>query len=153
MTCALIGQRTAIDGATPSNSRERRKHCTHENKAQAGACVLLSQDEARFPLVPTLGTTLGVQGHRPLVGTWDNKDHVYCFAALNRVTGQLTTRWLDQPAHRKAKPGHSKQQRLQAAFAVHRRDMARAYPARVSPEVVITMDNAPWHRGAGVAAV
>jgi hypothetical protein len=54
--------------------------------------VLLSQDEARFPLVPTLRTTLAVKGFRPLVGTWDNKDLVYCFAALNLVSGQLTTR-------------------------------------------------------------
>jgi hypothetical protein len=35
--------------------------------------VLLSQDEARFPLVPTLRATLGVKGYRPRVGTWDNK--------------------------------------------------------------------------------
>jgi hypothetical protein len=48
-----------------------------KKKAQAGACVLLSQDEARFPLVPTLRATLGVKGHRPTVGTWDNKDQVY----------------------------------------------------------------------------
>jgi hypothetical protein len=49
---------------------------------------LLSQDAARFPLVPTLCTTLGVKGQRPLVGTGDNKDLVYCCAALNLVTGQ-----------------------------------------------------------------
>jgi hypothetical protein len=115
--------------------------------------VLLSQDEARFPLVPTLCTTLGVKGHRPLVGTWDNKDLVYCFAALNLVTGQLTTRLLDQPSHSKVKTGHSKQQRLQAAFVGHLRDIARAYPASTSAEVVITIDNAPWHRGAGVDEV
>lgn len=112
--------------------------------------MLLSQDEARFPLVPTLHVTLGVKGQRPLVGTWDNKDLVYCFAALNLVTGRLTTRVLDQPSRSKAKTGHSKQQRLQAAFAVHLRDIARAYPASRYPEVVITIDNAPWHRGAGV---
>jgi len=115
--------------------------------------VLLSQDEARFPLVPTLHATLGVKGHRPMVGTWDNKDQVYCFAALNLVTGQLTTRLLEQPARSKAKTGHSKQQRLQTAFVAHLRDMARAYPARMFPEVVITIDNAPWHRGAGVEQV
>jgi hypothetical protein len=115
--------------------------------------VLLSQDEARFPLVPTLHATLGVKGHRPMVGTWDNKDLVYCFAALNLVTGQLTTRLLDQPSHSKVKTGHSKQQRLQAAFAVHLRDIARAYPASTYAEVVITIDNAPWHRGAGVDRV
>jgi len=109
--------------------------------------VLLSQDEARFPPVPTLQATLGVKGHRPIVGTWDNTDQVYCFAALNGVTGPLTTHLVEQPARSKAKTGLSKQQRLQVAFAAHLRDIARAYPARQYPEVIITMDNAPWHRG------
>jgi DDE superfamily endonuclease len=115
--------------------------------------VLLSQDEARFPLVPTLHATLGVTGYRPTVGTWDNKDQVYCVAALNLVTGQLTTRLLEQPARSKAKTGQSKQQRLQGAFAAHLRDIARMYPASTYPEVVITIDNAPWHRGAVVEEV
>jgi hypothetical protein len=115
--------------------------------------VLLSQDAARFPLVPTLRTTLGVKGHRPLVGTWDNKDQVYCCAALHVVTGQLTTRLLEPPARSKAKTGQSKQQRLQVAFAAHLPDVARAYPARESPEVVITIDTAPWHRGALIEQV
>jgi len=69
-------------------------------------------------------------------------------AALNIVTGQLTTRLLEQPARSTAKTGQNKQQRLQVAFAAPLRDIARAYPARVYPEVVITIDNAPWHRGA-----
>jgi transposase len=116
-------------------------------KAQRGECVLLSQAAARFPLVPTLRATLGVQGPRPTVGTWDNKAQVYCFAALNVVHGQRTTRLLEQPARSKAQPGQRQQQRLQAAFAVHLRDIARAYPASQYPAVVITMDNAPWHRG------
>jgi hypothetical protein len=94
-----------------------------------------------------------VKGHRPTVGTWDNKDQVYCFAALNVVTGQLTTRLLEQPARSKARLGQSKQQRLQVAFAAHLRDIARAYPASQYPEVVITIDNAPWHRGALMAQV
>ena len=92
--------------------------------------MLLSQDEARFPLVPTLRATLGVKGHRPTVGTWDNKDLVYCFAALNVVTGQLTTHLREQPARSKAKTGQSQQQRLQVGFAAHLRDLARASPAR-----------------------
>jgi hypothetical protein len=100
-----------------------------------------------------LGTTLGVQGQRPLVGTGDNKDLVDCFAALNLVTGQLTTRLLDQPSHSKAKTGRSKQPRLQAAFAMPLRDIARASPASTSAEVVSTIENAPWHRGAGVDEV
>ena len=110
--------------------------------------MLLSQDEARFPPVPTLQATLGVKGHRPVVGTWDNKDQVYCVAALNVVTGQLTTRRLEQPARSKAKTGQSKQQRLHVAFAAHLRDIARAYPASRYREVGITIANAPWHRGA-----
>jgi hypothetical protein len=110
--------------------------------------VLLSQDEARFPLVPTLRATLGVKGYRPMVGPWANKDQVYCLAALNVVTGQLTTRLLEQPARSKAKTGQSKQQRLQVACAAHLRDIARAYPASAYSEVVITIDNAPWHQGA-----
>jgi DDE superfamily endonuclease len=110
--------------------------------------VLLSQDEARFPLVPTLRATLGVKGYRPMVGTWDNKDQVYCLAALNVVTGQLTTRLLEQLARSKAKMGQSKQQRLQVAFAAPLQDIARAYPASTYSEGVITIDNAPWHQGA-----
>src|SRR6516165_5314739 len=73
---------------------------------------------------------------------------VSCCAALNVVTGQLTTRLLEQPARSKAKTGLSKQQRLQGAFAAHLRDIAWAYPASQYPEVVITIDHAPWHRGA-----
>ena len=94
-----------------------------KKKRRQGQCVLLSQDDACFPFVPTLRTTLGVKGHRPLVGTWDNKEQVYCFAALNLVTGQLTTRLLEQPTRSRAKLGRSKQQRLQAAFVAHLQDI------------------------------
>ena len=90
---------------------------------------MLSQDEARFPLVPTLCTTLGVKGHRPVVGTWDNKDLVYSFATMNVVTGQLTTRLVESPAKAKPRTGLSKTARLQHAFATHLRDIARTYPA------------------------
>jgi transposase len=112
---------------------------------------LLSQDEARFPLVPTLRATLGVKGHRPVVGTWDNKDLVYSFAAMNLVTGQLTTRLVESPAERKPRSGGSKTARLQQAFAAHLHDLARAYPATLGKPVLITIDNAPWHQGAGIA--
>jgi hypothetical protein len=82
------------------------------------------------------------------VGTWDTKDLVYGFAALNVVTGQVTTRLLEQPARSTAKTGQSKQQRLQAAFAAHLCDIARAYPVSGYRPGLITIDNAPWHRGA-----
>ncbi len=108
---------------------------------------MLSQDEARFPLTPTLRATLGVKGHRPLVGTWDNKDLVYCYAAVNICNGKLTTRLLEQPTRLKEKTGQSKTRRLQIAFAAHLRDIARAYPAEKHCDVFIMIDNAPWHRG------
>lgn len=103
--------------------------------------------------MPTLRATLGVKGHRPRVGTWDNKDQVYCLAAPNLVSGRLTTRLLDSPAHVKAVTGRSKVRRLQEAFAAHLRDVARTYPARRHPRVVVVIDNAPWHCGAPMRQV
>src|SRR5512144_2482743 len=94
--------------------------CT-QKKAEAGECILLSQDEARFPMVPTLRTPLGVKGHRPLVGTWDNKDLLYAFAALDGVNGRLTTRLVASRARAKAKLDKSKTRRLQEGFAAHLR--------------------------------
>ena len=107
---------------------------------------MISQDEARFPLVPTLHTTLGVKGHRPVVGTWDNKDLVYSFAAMNVVSGQLTTRLVESPAKAKRQTGLSKTVRLQHAFAAHLSDLARTYPASLGKPVLGTIDNAPWHQ-------
>jgi hypothetical protein len=96
-------------------------------------------------MVPTLQTTaLGVKGHRPVVGTDDNKALVYTFAAVNILSGQLTTRLIDSPARATAKTGKSKTRRLQEAFAKHLRDIARAYPAGQHAFVVLTIDNAPW---------
>ena len=103
--------------------------------------------------MPTLRATLGVKGHRPVVGTWDNKDLVSSFASMNVVTGQLTTRLLESPAKATRRPGSSKTARVQAAFAAHLRDLARAYPAPLGKPVILTLDNAPWHQGAGIAEV
>jgi transposase len=109
---------------------------------------LLSQDEARFAMIPTLRTTLGVKGHRPLVGNLDCHDVLYVFGALNLVTGRLTTCLVERP-----RTTRSKQRYLQAAFARHLRDIARAYPAEQFPRVVVVIDKASWHRGALVTAV
>lgn len=103
--------------------------------------------------MPTLRTTLGVKGQRPVVGTWDNKDLVYAFAALEVVGGRLTTRLLDSPARAKATTGKSKTRRLQEAFASHLRDIARRYPRQWYSRVVVIIDNAPWHRGRLMTAV
>ena len=109
--------------------------------------MLLSQDEARFPLVPTLQATLGVKGHRPVVPTRDNKDLLYVFAVVNLVSAALHTNTLESPKDAKKKTGKSKTRRMQEAFAEHLRHVAKVYPAQQHQEVVLLIDNAPWHRG------
>jgi transposase len=116
-------------------------------KAGSGELVLLSQDEARFPMVPTLGATLGVKGQRPTVGTRDCKDLLYTFAVVNVVTASLHSNLLESPARGKRKTGKSKVRRMQEAFAAHLRHVARLYPADEHKRVVLIIDNAPWHRG------
>jgi hypothetical protein len=117
-------------------------------KARAGELVLLSQDEARFPMVPTLAAALGVKGHRPVVGTRDCKDVLYVFAVLNLISGALhaNTHASLRAANRRS--GESKNRRMQRAFADHLRHVAAVYPAGRFKRVVLTIDNAPWHRGA-----
>jgi transposase len=109
--------------------------------------VLLSQDEARVPMAPTLQATLGVKGHRPVVGTRDCKDVLSVFAVLNLISGALHTTTLEslQAANRKSK--QSKTRRMQRAFAFHLRHVGRMYPRARYGRVVLTIDNAPWHRG------
>jgi hypothetical protein len=109
--------------------------------------VLLSQDEARFSMIPTLRTSLGVKGHRPLVGNLDCHKYLYVFGALNVVSGRLATRLVERPRPTKKGPP-SKRRHLQQAFARQLRDIARAYPAAQYPCVVLVIDRAPWHKGA-----
>jgi transposase len=116
-------------------------------EADAGELVLLSQDEARFPMVPTLGATPGVKGQRPVVGTRDCKDLLYTFAVVNVVTASLHSNLLESPARAKQRTGKSKVRRMQEAFAAHLRHVARLYPADKNKRVVLIIDNAPWHRG------
>jgi transposase len=116
-------------------------------QAEAGESVLLSQDEARFPMVPTLGATLGVKGHRPIVGTRDGKDLLDVFAVINVVTAAVHTNLLESPARAKQTTGKSKTRRMQEAFAAHLRHVGRPYPAKGHERVVLIIDNAPWHRG------
>src|SRR6266487_2742227 len=105
-------------------------------------------------MIPLLRMTLGITGHRPVVGNLDGHDMVYVFGALNLVTGQLTTRIVERGrAQGKGQPSTSGQRRLQAAFARHLRDIARAYPDAQYPRVVLVIDNAPWHQGALITEV
>jgi transposase len=109
--------------------------------------VLLGQDEARFPMVPTLQATLGVKGHRPVVGTRDNKDLLYVFGVVNLTSAALHANTLESPKDAKKRTGKSKTRRMQEAFADHLRHVAKVYPAEKYEEVVLLIDNAPWHRG------
>jgi transposase len=109
--------------------------------------VLLSQDEARFPTVPTLAATLGVKGHRPVVGTRDCKDVLYVFGVLNPLTGAVHATTLESLQKANRMSADSKTRRMQRAFASHLRHVGRVYPKERHGRVVLTIDNAPWHRG------
>jgi transposase len=98
-------------------------------------------------MVPTVTATLGVKGHRPVVGTRDCKDVLYVFAVLNLVSGAVHSNTLEslQAANRKSED--SKTRRMQRAFAEHLRHVGRMHPREQCQRVVLTIDNAPWHRG------
>jgi transposase len=101
-------------------------------------------------MVPTLAATLGVKGHRPSVGTRDCKDLLYVFAVVNVVTAALHATTLESPKGAQKKTGKGKTRRMQEGFAAHLRHVGRAYPRDRHPRVVLTIDNAPWHRGGPV---
>jgi hypothetical protein len=65
-------------------------------KARVWDLVLLSEDEARFSMILTLRTPLRLKRHRPIMGNLNCHDLVYAFGTFNLVTGQLTTRPVDQ---------------------------------------------------------
>ena len=98
-------------------------------------------------MVPTLTATLGVKGHRPVVGTWDNKDLLHVFAVVNLTTAAVHANLVDSPKGANKATGKSKTRRLQEAFAAHLRHVARMYPAADHRRVVLLIDNAPWHAG------
>jgi transposase len=103
-------------------------------------------------MVPTLTATLGVKGHRPVVGTWDCKHLLYVFAVANLVSGAVHANLVASPKDAKATTGKSKTRRLQEAFAAHLRHVGRMYPVGTHRRVVILSDNAPWHAGEPVRA-
>jgi len=100
-----------------------------------------------MPMVPTLQATLGVKGHRPKVGTRDCKDLLYLLCVVNLISGALHGNTLLCPKDAKKKTGKSKNRRMQEAFADHLRHVGRVYPAEAHKEVVLLIDNAPWHTG------
>ena len=107
----------------------------------------MSQDEARFQMVPTLTATLGVKGHRPVVGTRDCKDTLYVFGVLNLVSGAVHANTLESLQKKNRASTDSKTRRMQRAFAAHLHHVGRVHAREKNPRVVLTIDNAPWHRG------
>jgi transposase len=136
-----------LRGDPVRQAQAREEMADFKEAAGRGELVSLSQDEARFPMVPTLSATLGVKGFRPTVGTRDCKDLLYVFAAVDTVTGGLHTNTVESPARAKRTTGKSKTRRLQEAFAAHLRHLAARYPVGLHKRVVPAIDNAPWHRG------
>jgi transposase len=136
-----------LRGNPEKQAQARRDIAELKARAEAGEVVLLSQDEARFPMVPTAAATLGVKGHRPEVGTWDCKDLLYVFAVVNLLSAAVHSNTLESPKDVKKRTGKSKTRLLQEAFAEHLRHVGRVYPAHRYPEVVLLIDNAPWHAG------
>jgi transposase len=98
-------------------------------------------------MVPTLAATLGVKGHRPLVGARDCKDLLYVFAVVNLASAAVHANTLESPKDARKRTGLSKARRMQEAFASHLRHVGRVYPRERPPRVVLVIDNAPWHRG------
>jgi hypothetical protein len=154
--CRYEGSMCQVSGAFWSyffleapTMRTRKLHCPDEALPTLETFLQQTQEARVCRRAPAVREV--IKGQRPTVSTWDNKDQVDCCAALHVVTGQLTTRLLEQPACSPAQTGQSQQQRWQGAFAAHLRDSARASPARPYPEVVIPMDHAPWHHGALIA--
>ena len=98
-------------------------------------------------MVPTLTATLGVKGHRPIVGTRDCKDVLYVFAVPNLLSGAVHANTLGSLQEENRKSEDSKTRRMQRAFADHLRHVGKVYPKERSGRVVLTIDNAPWHRG------
>lgn len=94
---------------------------------------------------------MGVKGHRPEVGTRDNKGLLYVLAVMNLATAAVHATTLECPVVRKKAGRPSKTRRMQEAFAAHLRHVGRVYPQERHRRVVLVIDNAPWHRGQPVA--
>jgi transposase len=99
-------------------------------------------------MVPTLAASLGVKGHRPVVGTRDCNDVPYVFGVVDLATGVIHATTLESRQAANRKRGESKTRRMQRSVAEHLRHVGRLYPGERCPRIVLMIDDAPWHRGA-----
>ena len=66
---------------------------------------------------------------------------------LNLISGAVHANTLESLQKENRKSSDSKTRRMQRAFADHLRHVGRVYPKGKNKRVVLTIDNAPWHRG------
>jgi transposase len=66
---------------------------------------------------------------------------------VNLLSAALHTNTLESPKDASKKTGKSKARRMQEAFADHLRHVGQVYPQERHKEVVLLIDNAPWHSG------
>lgn len=72
---------------------------------------------------------------------------MYVFAVLNLLSGAGHANTLESLQKENRKSADSKTRRMQRAFADHLRHVGRMYPKEKNKRVVLTIDNAPLHRG------
>src|SRR5262245_4390136 len=96
---------------------------------------------------PTLAATPGVKGHRPAGGTRAGQDVPHGVAVLNVDRGAVHSSTSESLQAANRKSPDSKTRRMQRAFAAHLRHVGKTYPREKFRRVVLTIDNAPWHRG------
>ena len=138
MACDRIGRRTAICEATPEAAGGPEELAALKKSPYGGVRAAKRRRNAL-----SAGADLapdGGEGPSPPVGTWDHKDLVYCFSALNVVTGQFTTRLLEQPARTKRRPARANSSAYRWPL---RRTCATALSASMYAAVIITIDTAP----------
>jgi hypothetical protein len=99
-------------------------------------------------MIPTLRTTWGLTGPRPVVGHLDGPERGSVFGALPLVTGRLPTRLVARRrAHGPRAPALPRPRHRHAACARPVQDIGRAYPAAPDPQVGLVIAKASWQRG------
>ena len=81
------------------------------------------------------------------MGRRDGKGVPYGLAATNLLPGVLHANTLESLPASGRRSQEGKTRRMQQAFAAHRRHVGRVYPRGQCRRVVLTIGNAPWHRG------
>ncbi|MFO0627220.1 MAG: transposase [Polyangiales bacterium] len=110
-----------------------------------------SRDEARFDGADAGAHARAQAGQRPIVARRTTRTSSRLrLAQRHRRTADHAA--VPSTQRQRRREGSHKTRRLQAMFARHLRTPRRPTPAARFPRVVITIDNAPWHRGEPIRA-